>query len=186
MFFWGGGVHPWRTSLFNHRCIHRVQQISGQEDLSQTSHSHRLYAPLWPSSLGITDGCQHATVKDMSESQKPGHCLLWHFIFVILIPGKSFSLLLFNHRSPHFLCYIGSSCVGTHQYGHDFMQRLRFCPAARVRPVDLERIPGVTLDTPGTADSQRKKHNVTLHRHGLNIWVFFLLMHRRFEGKSIV
>ncbi|TNN52303.1 Protein angel 1 [Liparis tanakae] len=82
--------------------------ISGQEDLSHSAHSHRLYAPLWPSALGITDGCQHSTAKEMWKSQTPG----------------------------------------SYRYGHDFMQRLRFCPAARVRPVDLERIPGVTHDSP--------------------------------------
>ncbi|XP_034419509.1 protein angel homolog 1 isoform X2 [Cyclopterus lumpus] len=82
--------------------------ISGQEDLSQNTHCHRLYAPLWPSSLGITDSCQYLTVKDMLKSQKSGK----------------------------------------YQYSHDFIQQLRFCPAACVRPADLETIPGVTHNTP--------------------------------------
>ncbi|KAJ8396847.1 hypothetical protein AAFF_G00011700 [Aldrovandia affinis] len=33
--------------------------ISGQEDLSYKTHHRRLYAPLWPSSLGISDNCQY-------------------------------------------------------------------------------------------------------------------------------
>ncbi|XP_039993923.1 protein angel homolog 1 isoform X2 [Xiphias gladius] len=84
--------------------------ISGQEDLSYKIYCHRLFAPLWPSCLGITDKCQYTTVKDKFEnkSQKSGKC----------------------------------------QYNHDFMVRLRYCPAACVRPVDLELIPGVTDNTP--------------------------------------
>ncbi|XP_026871142.2 protein angel homolog 1 isoform X2 [Electrophorus electricus] len=33
--------------------------VSGQEDLSYKIHHRRLYAPLWPSSLGISDNCQY-------------------------------------------------------------------------------------------------------------------------------
>ncbi|XP_072545258.1 protein angel homolog 1 [Salminus brasiliensis] len=36
--------------------------VSGQEDLSYKIHHRRLYAPLWPSSLGISDNCQYSTV----------------------------------------------------------------------------------------------------------------------------
>ncbi|GAA6213682.1 protein angel homolog 1 [Lates japonicus] len=43
--------------------------ISGQEDLSYRTHCHRLFAPLWPSCLGINDNCQYATVEDTLESQ---------------------------------------------------------------------------------------------------------------------
>ncbi|XP_040915892.1 protein angel homolog 1 [Toxotes jaculatrix] len=82
--------------------------ISGQEDLSYKTYCHRLFAPLWPSCLGISDACQYTTVKDTfeSKSQKSG------------------------------------------KYNHDFMLQLRYCPAACVRPVDLELIPGVTDNTP--------------------------------------
>ncbi|XP_041667843.1 protein angel homolog 1 isoform X2 [Cheilinus undulatus] len=47
--------------------------ISGQEDLSYKVHCHRLLAPLWPSSLGITDSCQYSTVKEIfkDQNQKP-------------------------------------------------------------------------------------------------------------------
>lgn len=39
-----------------------LQQISGQEALSYGAGCHRLFAPLWPSSLGISDSCQYTTV----------------------------------------------------------------------------------------------------------------------------
>lgn len=42
--------------------------ISGQEDMSYNSHYHRLFAPLWPSSLGITDSCQYTPVHQESEN----------------------------------------------------------------------------------------------------------------------
>ncbi|XP_044023821.1 protein angel homolog 1 isoform X2 [Siniperca chuatsi] len=84
--------------------------ISGQEDLSHKGHCHRLFAPLWPSCLGITDNCQYTTVKEIfkSQSRKSGKC----------------------------------------QFSHDFLLQLRFCPAACVRPLDLELIPGVTDNIP--------------------------------------
>ncbi|XP_029350269.1 protein angel homolog 1 [Echeneis naucrates] len=49
--------------------------ISGQEDLSYKTHCYRLFAPLWPSCLEITDSCQYTTVNSMSESniQKSGN-----------------------------------------------------------------------------------------------------------------
>ncbi|XP_031703556.1 protein angel homolog 1 isoform X2 [Anarrhichthys ocellatus] len=107
--------------------------ISGREDQSQNSHCHRLYAPLWPSSLGITDHCQYTTANDMLKSQKSGK----------------------------------------YQYSHDFMQQLRFCPAACVRPLDLELIPGVTDDTPDASrgsqpydESYRFNHTI---RHRLDL-----------------
>ncbi|XP_070836203.1 protein angel homolog 1 [Chaetodon trifascialis] len=91
--------------------------ISGQENLSHKVHCHRLFAPLWPSGLGITDTCQYTTVKEIfkSQSQKPEKC----------------------------------------QYSHDFLLQLRFCPAACVRPLDLELIHGVTDNTP---ESSRRNH----------------------------
>ncbi|NXU85001.1 ANGE1 protein, partial [Xiphorhynchus elegans] len=35
--------------------------VSGQEDFSQQLYSRKLLAPLWPSSLGVTDNCQYVT-----------------------------------------------------------------------------------------------------------------------------
>ncbi|KAM9013597.1 protein angel homolog 1 isoform 1-T1 [Ara ararauna] len=37
-------------------------KVSGQEDFSQQSYSRRMLAPLWPSSLGVTDNCQYVTL----------------------------------------------------------------------------------------------------------------------------
>ncbi|NXL93498.1 ANGE1 protein, partial [Alectura lathami] len=37
-------------------------KVSGQEDFSQQLHTRKLLAPLWPSSLGVTDSCQYAAV----------------------------------------------------------------------------------------------------------------------------
>ncbi|NXI30105.1 ANGE1 protein, partial [Sterrhoptilus dennistouni] len=36
--------------------------VSGQEDFSQQLYSRKLLAPLWPSSLGVTDKCQYAAL----------------------------------------------------------------------------------------------------------------------------
>uniref|UniRef100_A0A673BK74 Angel homolog 1 (Drosophila) n=1 Tax=Sphaeramia orbicularis TaxID=375764 RepID=A0A673BK74_9TELE len=44
-----------------------LTEISGQEDLSYKSHCYKLFAPLWPSSLGITDSCQYTSVHQESE-----------------------------------------------------------------------------------------------------------------------
>ncbi|XP_055013549.1 protein angel homolog 1 [Boleophthalmus pectinirostris] len=44
--------------------------ISGQEDLSYKSHVYRLYAPLWPDTLGISDCCQYTSVNQGSEKHK--------------------------------------------------------------------------------------------------------------------
>ncbi|KFV12322.1 Protein angel 1, partial [Tauraco erythrolophus] len=37
-------------------------KVSGQEDFSQQLYSRKLLAPLWPSSLGVTDNCQYITL----------------------------------------------------------------------------------------------------------------------------
>nr|XP_020469615.1 protein angel homolog 1-like isoform X1 [Monopterus albus] len=54
--------------------------ISGQEDLSYKTHCSRLFAPLWPSSLGITDNCQYTTAKDKFQKQnaETGKCQYSH------------------------------------------------------------------------------------------------------------
>ncbi|XP_068195808.1 protein angel homolog 1 isoform X2 [Antennarius striatus] len=46
--------------------------VSGQEDLSHKTHCYRLFAPLWPSCLGISDNCQYVTGQDALKSQKLG------------------------------------------------------------------------------------------------------------------
>nr|XP_013796033.1 PREDICTED: protein angel homolog 1 isoform X1 [Apteryx mantelli mantelli] len=37
-------------------------KVSGQEDFSQQLHPRKLLAPLWPSSLGVTDNCQYVSL----------------------------------------------------------------------------------------------------------------------------
>lgn len=44
--------------------------ISGQEDLSYKPNFYKLYAPLWPNTLGITDGCQYTSVNQVFESHR--------------------------------------------------------------------------------------------------------------------
>ncbi|XP_074724567.1 protein angel homolog 1 isoform X1 [Strix uralensis] len=44
-------------------------KVSGQEDFSQQLYSRKLLAPLWPSSLGVTDSCQYVT---LCQPKKPG------------------------------------------------------------------------------------------------------------------
>ncbi|KAG7328504.1 hypothetical protein KOW79_008448 [Hemibagrus wyckioides] len=87
--------------------------VSGQEDLSYKTHHRRLYAPLWPDSLGINDNCQY-----------------------------------YNACEPQ------SKESGKLQYNHDFLRQLRYCPAACLRPPDLELIPGVTDNTPTPEETQ--------------------------------
>ncbi|XP_016092892.1 protein angel homolog 1 isoform X2 [Sinocyclocheilus grahami] len=83
--------------------------VSGQLDLSYKIHHMRLFSPLWPSSLGITDGCQYR-----SDAQ--------------------------------------TAASDNRQYSAEFLCQLRYCPAACVRPADLELMPGVTDKTPDPED----------------------------------
>ncbi|XP_038147303.1 protein angel homolog 1 isoform X2 [Cyprinodon tularosa] len=47
--------------------------VSGQEDLSYKPSYHRLFAPLWPSSLGISDTCQYTEINtSKTNRQKSG------------------------------------------------------------------------------------------------------------------
>uniref|UniRef100_A0A8C1U879 Angel homolog 1 (Drosophila) n=1 Tax=Cyprinus carpio TaxID=7962 RepID=A0A8C1U879_CYPCA len=102
--------------------------VSGQVDLSYKVHHTRLFAPLWPSILGISEGCQYR-----SDTQT-------------------------------------AASVDNRQYSSEFLCQLRYCPAACVRPADLELIPGVTDSTPDPEDmdtfSSRFGH--TLH-HALSL-----------------
>ncbi|XP_067312381.1 protein angel homolog 1 [Pseudorasbora parva] len=106
--------------------------VSGQMDLSYKVHHTRLFAPLWPSSLGISDSCQYKSEPQAADT--------------------------------------GIFPVDNRQYSHDLMLQLRFCPAACVRPADLELIPGVTDKTPDPKDmdmfSRRFGHTL---RHTLSL-----------------
>ncbi|XP_043118264.1 protein angel homolog 1 isoform X2 [Puntigrus tetrazona] len=85
--------------------------VSGQVDLSYKVHHSRLFSPLWPRSLGITDGCQYRSSTQTTASDP-------------------------------------------RQYSTEFLCQLRYCPAACVRPADLELIPGVTDKTPDPEDME--------------------------------
>ncbi|KAL2303818.1 hypothetical protein Nmel_009097 [Mimus melanotis] len=52
-------------------CYHGMPawKVSGQEDFSQQLYPRKLLAPLWPSSLGVTDKCQYVT---LCQSEKLG------------------------------------------------------------------------------------------------------------------
>lgn len=50
-----------------------VWMLSGQEDRSYQVHHHRLFAPPWPSSLGITDQCQYARSREEPEGVQYSH-----------------------------------------------------------------------------------------------------------------
>uniref|UniRef100_A0A8C6WLZ6 Uncharacterized protein n=1 Tax=Neogobius melanostomus TaxID=47308 RepID=A0A8C6WLZ6_9GOBI len=47
--------------------------ISGQEDLSFNPQFYKLYAPLWPRTLGITDCCQFTSVNQVLERSRQYH-----------------------------------------------------------------------------------------------------------------
>ncbi|KAL2099432.1 hypothetical protein ACEWY4_005912 [Coilia grayii] len=65
-------------------CYHGLPawMISGQEDLSHQTHPRRLYAPLLPISLGISDNCQYVTASKSepspSDKLKYSHDFLLH------------------------------------------------------------------------------------------------------------
>ncbi|KAK6478979.1 protein angel-like protein 1-like [Huso huso] len=44
--------------------------ISGQEDCSYKPYQRKLYAPLWPNRLGITDSCRYVTQCEKNKSDK--------------------------------------------------------------------------------------------------------------------
>ncbi|XP_068608178.1 protein angel homolog 1 [Brachionichthys hirsutus] len=48
--------------------------VSGQDDLSHRAHCSRLFSPLWPACLGISDDCQYMSRQDTRKShgQKAG------------------------------------------------------------------------------------------------------------------
>ncbi|XP_039597532.1 protein angel homolog 1 isoform X2 [Polypterus senegalus] len=51
--------------------------ISGQEDLSHKFYQRKLYTPLWPQNLGITDRCQYVTsTENKSDNRIYSHCFM--------------------------------------------------------------------------------------------------------------
>ncbi|XP_077179427.1 protein angel homolog 1 isoform X2 [Paroedura picta] len=45
-------------------------KVSGQEEFCHHPHQRKLLTPLWPSCLGITDGCQYVTLCKMKKSDR--------------------------------------------------------------------------------------------------------------------
>ncbi|XP_055720807.1 protein angel homolog 1 isoform X1 [Salvelinus fontinalis] len=60
--------------------------ISGQEDLSYNIHHRRVFAPLWPSTVGIDDNCQYTTVNEpksqVTSTQSPERNLHYNHGFL--------------------------------------------------------------------------------------------------------
>ncbi|NWV21591.1 ANGE1 protein, partial [Origma solitaria] len=113
--------------------------VSGQEDFSQQLHSRKLLAPLWPSSLGVTDKCQYVTLcqpKKLGRRQYSRDFLL-QFRFcdvacerppqLILLEGVTDAKPVASAREhsavttvlkPHnVLSFLGKQCSGVIQHG---------------------------------------------------------------------
>lgn len=63
--------------------------------------------------------------------------------------GLPVMFLLTSFSFIEFFFFFYCVDAGKRPYTHHFLLQLRFSPAAYVRPVDLELIPGVTDNTPG-------------------------------------
>ncbi|NXR22452.1 ANGE1 protein, partial [Cinclus mexicanus] len=113
--------------------------VSGQEDFSQQLYPRKLLAPLWPSSLGVTDKCQYVTLcqpKKFGEREYSRDFLL-QFRFcdvacerppqLVLLEGvtdakpaasagehSAVTAVLKRHNS---LSFIGKQCSGVIQHG---------------------------------------------------------------------
>ncbi|XP_055394711.1 protein angel homolog 1 isoform X1 [Bubalus kerabau] len=71
-------------------------KVSGQEDFSHQLHQRRLQAPLWPSSLGVTDHCQYVTScrPASSERRKYSRDFLLRFRFCSVACRRPVGLVL--------------------------------------------------------------------------------------------
>ncbi|NWX65173.1 ANGE1 protein, partial [Promerops cafer] len=144
--------------------------VSGQEDFSQKLYSRKLLAPLWPSSLGVTDKCQYVTLcqpKKLGRREYSRDFLL-QFRFcdaacerprqLVFLEGvtdakpvasarerSSLTVVLKRHNS---LSFLGKQCSGVIQHGlnltsvysHFLPQRGR--PEVTTMPMGL----GATVD----------------------------------------
>ncbi|NXT09187.1 ANGE1 protein, partial [Prunella fulvescens] len=141
--------------------------VSGQEDFSQQLYSRKLLAPLWPSSLGVTDKCQYVT---LCQPKKPGRReysrdFLLQFRFcdvacerppqLVLLegvtdakPAKEHSAVTAVPKRHNSLSFLGKECSGVIQHGlnltsvysHFLPQRGR--PEVTTMPMGL----GTTVD----------------------------------------
>ncbi|XP_036697812.1 protein angel homolog 1 isoform X3 [Balaenoptera musculus] len=73
-----------------------VDTVSGQEDFSHQLYQRKLQAPLWPSSLGITDCCQYVTFchPKRSERRKYSRDFLLRFRFCNIACQRPVGLVL--------------------------------------------------------------------------------------------
>ncbi|XP_077587642.1 protein angel homolog 1 isoform X2 [Stigmatopora nigra] len=124
-------------------------KMSGQRDFSNYWSCHKLFAPLWPDSLGISDSCQYITSSEVDarattcQSQSLG----------------------FN---------VSASPGGKLLYSHNFLLKLRFCPFSCVRPCDLQFIPGVTDNIPDVSSENRANNSFgDVLRHQLDLESIF-------------
>eukprot|EP00069_Balaena_mysticetus_P000340 bmy_03500T0 len=71
-------------------------KVSGQEDFSHQLYQRKLQAPLWPSSLGITDCCQYVTSchPKRSERRKYSRDFLLRFRFCSIACQRPVGLVL--------------------------------------------------------------------------------------------
>uniref|UniRef100_A0A8C0A9N4 Angel homolog 1 n=1 Tax=Bos mutus grunniens TaxID=30521 RepID=A0A8C0A9N4_BOSMU len=71
-------------------------KVSGQEDFSHQLYQRKLQAPLWPSSLGITDYCQYVTSchPTSSERRKYSRDFLLRFRFCSMACRRPVGLVL--------------------------------------------------------------------------------------------
>ncbi|NXQ21411.1 ANGE1 protein, partial [Peucedramus taeniatus] len=117
-------------------------KVSGQEDFSQQLYSRKLLAPLWPSSLGVTDKCQYATLcqpKKLGRREYSRDFLL-QFRFcdvacerppqLVLLEGvtdakpaslvasaREHSAVTAVPKRHNFLSFFGKQCSGVIQHG---------------------------------------------------------------------
>ncbi|NWW26272.1 ANGE1 protein, partial [Falcunculus frontatus] len=144
--------------------------VSGQEDFSQQLYSRKLLAPLWPSSLGVTDKCQYVTLcqpKKLGRREYSRDFLL-QFRFcdvacerppqLILLEGvtdakpvasaREHSTVTAVPKRHNSLSFLGKQCSGVIQHGlnltsvysHFLPQRGR--PEVTTMPMGL----GATVD----------------------------------------
>ncbi|NXY15631.1 ANGE1 protein, partial [Atrichornis clamosus] len=144
--------------------------VSGQEDFSQQLYSRKLLAPLWPSSLGITEKCQYVTLcqpKKLGRREYSRDFLL-QFRFcdvacerppqLVLLEGvtdakpvasaRERSAVTAVPKKHHSVSFLGKWCSGVIQHGlnltsvysHFLPQRGR--PEVTTMPMGL----GATVD----------------------------------------
>ncbi|NXH92651.1 ANGE1 protein, partial [Edolisoma coerulescens] len=144
--------------------------VSGQEDFSQQLYSRKLLAPLWPSSLGVTDKCQYVTLcqpKKLGRREYSRDFLL-QFRFcdvacerppqLVLLEGvtdakpvasaREHSAVTAVPKRHNSLSFLGKQCSGVIQHGlnltsvysHFLPQRGR--PEVTTMPMGL----GATVD----------------------------------------